>query len=622
MKIDREYSRSVTLNRMNLEPSTNKTLSAGSQSIAAPTSAPPATASCESEAIVLGIGGHAKVIISVLQALNYRIVEAYDDNSALWGAQVLGVPVVGPLSAIGNSRRPAVIGFGDNHLRQKIAAAMPLKWLTLVHPSAVVHESVQLGAGTVVFAGAIIQPDCTLGEHVIVNTGAGVDHDCVVGDFAHISPGAHLAGGVQVGAGAFLGIGSVAIPRTHIGDWTTVGAGGVVVRDLPPDVIAIGVPAHWKTRPHPEPAQAFASVMPTAAETAPDVRAEFIAPDDARWMNFLKQAPHDFYHLPQYVQLEAEQAGGQASAFYAEQGDARFLVPLVLSRSPLSRDVSPAWLDATSPYGYPCPLLLPAGDADQLQVFLDAFREMGTANSIVTAFLRLHPLLPLPAEPLKKVGQLIRHGAGVYFDLALGNEETERRMRGNHRHDIKQLRKAGFEVRFDEWEYYPDFMIAYDATMQRLNAERRYFFSKNYFERLKTALGERLHLGMIFAPNGEVAAGGLFTTTCGITQCHLLGTSNAYHRRSPTKLLIHVAQEWARQRDEKFLFLGGGVGGREDSLFTYKAGFVRGRADFYSFRTVLDPVKYQQLIERWRQAGGQILPGDDFFPLYRRPLDG
>jgi sugar O-acyltransferase (sialic acid O-acetyltransferase NeuD family) len=606
---------------MNQEPIITVTSAGKTQNVAAPNLAPQAITSLENEAIVLGIGGHAKVIISVLQAMGCRVVEAYDDDPALWGAQVLGVPVVGPLSSIGAARLPAVIGFGDNHLRRKIAASLSLKWMTLVHPSAVVHDSVKLGAGTVVFAGAVIQPDCTLGAHVIVNTGASVDHDCVVGDFAHVSPGAHLAGGVQVGEGAFLGIGSAAIPLTRIGAWTTLGAGGVVVRDLPRDVIAIGVPAHWKTRPSPEsPGKSIVEANSTS-KIPDDIRAEFIAPDDARWMDFLKQTRHDFYHLPQYVQLEAEQGGGRASAFYAEQGDARFLVPLVLQRSPFSRDISPVWLDAISPYGYPCPLLAPAGDAAQLEIFLKAFRKIGAAHNIATAFLRLHPLLPLPQEPLAKSGQLIRHGACVYFDLSLSDEETVAEMRDNHRDNIRQLRKAGFTARMDEWQYYPDFMAAYGATMQRLNAERRYFFSTDYFTQLKTALGEHLHLGTVFAPNGAVAAGGLFTTTCGIVQCHLLGTCDAYHRRSPTKLLIDEAQQWARQRGEKQLFLGGGVGGHEDSLFAYKSGFANGRADFYSFRTVLDPKKYQQLIERWRQAGGQCVTGDSFFPLYRRPLE-
>ena len=93
------------------------------------------------------------------------------------------------------------------------------------------------------FAGAVIQPDAILGRHVIINTGATVDHDCRLGDFVHVAPGAHLAGGVRIDPGGFMGIGSVAVPGVHLGTGCVVGAGAVVVRDLLPNVTAIGVPA-------------------------------------------------------------------------------------------------------------------------------------------------------------------------------------------------------------------------------------------------------------------------------------------------------------------------------------------------------------------------------------------
>ena len=113
----------------------------------------------------------------------------------------------------------------------------------MVHPAAWVDLSVELGPGAVVFAGAVIQPRTVVGAHAIVNTAASIDHDCRIGRFAHLAPGVHLAGTVTVGDGAFLGIGTVAIPGVTIGEWTQVGAGAAVVRDLPARVRAVGVPA-------------------------------------------------------------------------------------------------------------------------------------------------------------------------------------------------------------------------------------------------------------------------------------------------------------------------------------------------------------------------------------------
>ena len=193
------------------------------------------------DVIVLGAGGHAKVVISTLRAAGYRVVGLYDDDPAKWHTRLAGVEVLGPID---DAASVAVIGIGHNPTRRAIAErACRVTWLTVVHPAACVDPTVRLGAGTVVFAGAVIQPDALLGDHCIVNTAATVDHDCVLGAFCHIAPGAHLAGSVTLGEGAFLGIGSAVVPGIRIGAWTTVGAGAVVIADLPDRVTAVGVPA-------------------------------------------------------------------------------------------------------------------------------------------------------------------------------------------------------------------------------------------------------------------------------------------------------------------------------------------------------------------------------------------
>ena len=194
--------------------------------------------------VVLGAGGHGKVVVATLRAAGRTVSAVYDDSEERWGTEVLGVPVRGPLEAAsGDGVEAALIGVGDNRARRSIAGRLELPWATVVHPAASVAEAVELGAGTVVFAGAVIQPDTVLGRHGIVNTGASVDHDCRLGDFVHVAPGARLAGGVTVGDGAFLGIGSVAVPGLEIGAWALVGAGSAAVRPVPEGATVLGVPA-------------------------------------------------------------------------------------------------------------------------------------------------------------------------------------------------------------------------------------------------------------------------------------------------------------------------------------------------------------------------------------------
>ncbi len=190
--------------------------------------------------VVIGAGGHAKVLIATLAAGGFSIAGVLDDDDTKWGTDAQGTRVGRIERERGGS---GVIGIGDNAQRREMARALNFEWRTVVHPAAYVHPAAKLGRGTVIFAGAIVQPDAVIGDHVIVNTGATVDHDCVIGDYAHLAPGVHLAGAVYVGEGAFLGIGSVVIPGVKIGRWSTLGAGAVAIRDLADGVVAVGVPA-------------------------------------------------------------------------------------------------------------------------------------------------------------------------------------------------------------------------------------------------------------------------------------------------------------------------------------------------------------------------------------------
>lgn len=197
-----------------------------------------------SSILIVGAGGHAKVVLATLLAAGEIVEGLLDDRTETWGSKVLNYPVLGGLSILKQTSSRAIIAIGHNRVRQILNERYPsVNWTCVVHPSAFIHPSVTLGAGSVVFAGAVIQPDTHIGKHVIVNTAATVDHDCVLEDYVHIAPGAHLAGQVHLESGAFLGIGGAAAPGTRVGAWATIGAGGVVIHAIPPNSVAIGIPA-------------------------------------------------------------------------------------------------------------------------------------------------------------------------------------------------------------------------------------------------------------------------------------------------------------------------------------------------------------------------------------------
>ncbi len=195
--------------------------------------------------IIVGAGGHAKVLIAAMEAMGEPADALLDDNASRWGSDLLGVPIVGGLAELSSwPDARAVISVGNNARRKQIAEAHPrVAWITVVHPSAIVHRSAAVGAGAMIIWRAVIEPDVTVGAHAIVNSGAIVCHDSVVGDYAHVSVTSVMAGGARVEEGVFLGMNAGVIGGVTVGAWSTVGAGASVVRDVPPRSVAVGVPA-------------------------------------------------------------------------------------------------------------------------------------------------------------------------------------------------------------------------------------------------------------------------------------------------------------------------------------------------------------------------------------------
>jgi hypothetical protein len=352
---------------------------------------------------------------------------------------------------------------------------------------------------------------------------------------------------------------------------------------------------------------------------------EFIEPGDPRWAVFLERAPHDFYHLPRYTELAARYEGGRPTAFYGENSRSAFLLPLLLRELPAGLATSDHRFDATSPYGYPGLLATDPTDLSGVEAFLETFRTHSRDCRIVTAFVRLHPFCELPMEALSRSGDCVRHADVVYIDLARSPEELWRELRGNHRTGINRLLRTGFTTVIDDWRYFDDFTAIYRGTMSRVSATEFYNFTDAYFRDLRAALGKRLHLCVVHAPNGEAAAAGLFTTTAGIVQYHLGGTAGAFLHDAPSKLLFHAVCRWAGECGHSILNLGGGIGGEGNSLFHFKAGFSRSRAAYHTLRIVLDPEGYAELTRRWRERRADSRwSTPDFFPIYRyrAPVEG
>ena len=198
---------------------------------------------------IYGGGGHAKVVIDAAEQANMVVAGVIDDDPSKWGTSFFGYHIAGGFASLLKLRgedEGAFVAIGDNKVRQTVGnrlEAMGIALVTIVHPSAYVGRGVQLKDGCILMPGAIVNSDSLIGHGSIINTAASVDHDCCLGRYVHLSPGVRLGGHIQIGDRAWLGINTAVIPGCRVGADCIVGAGAVVVHDVPDRTKVVGVPA-------------------------------------------------------------------------------------------------------------------------------------------------------------------------------------------------------------------------------------------------------------------------------------------------------------------------------------------------------------------------------------------
>lgn len=206
----------------------------------------------EKPVILLGAGGHAKVLLDILLEQNIEVLGIAEKAGADLPADFYGVPVVGNDSDVQQYPPDKVelvngIGsIGSTALRQKVYEKFKRQgycFPQVIHPGAVVSRRAELGEGVQIMAGAVVNIGTRIQENSIINTNASVDHDCDIGAHVHIAPGVTLSGGVTVGDGSHIGTGASVIQGREIGVNVIVGAGAVVVNNIEAGRKVCGVPA-------------------------------------------------------------------------------------------------------------------------------------------------------------------------------------------------------------------------------------------------------------------------------------------------------------------------------------------------------------------------------------------
>ena len=198
-----------------------------------------------SKLYIIGAGGHGQVVLDCAKDACFEVDGFLDDNDSIIGKSIQGIKVLGKVALAKEIDGFFVVAVGDNFKRKKVVEWLMLddsKFATVIHPRVIIGSNVEVLPGSMILGGVVMNTSTFIGKHTILNTSSSVDHHNKIGDFVHIAPGVHMGGNVIVGEGAFIGVGASIIPGINIGKWSIIGAGSVVINDVPDYATVVGNP--------------------------------------------------------------------------------------------------------------------------------------------------------------------------------------------------------------------------------------------------------------------------------------------------------------------------------------------------------------------------------------------
>lgn len=204
--------------------------------------------------IIFGASGFGREVAWAVERQNkvnptWNLLGFMDDNEEIQGTEINGYRVLGKTGDVSNYPDVFfVCAVGASRVREKIVSNMKavnpdIKFGTVIDPSVVMSDSVTVGEGTIICAHTIITVNIEIGSHVIINLDCTVGHDAVIKDYVTLYPSANVSGITNIGHAAELGTGMAIIQGISVGDYSIIGAGAVVVKDIPPKCTAVGNPA-------------------------------------------------------------------------------------------------------------------------------------------------------------------------------------------------------------------------------------------------------------------------------------------------------------------------------------------------------------------------------------------
>ena len=203
--------------------------------------------------LIVGAGGFGREVLEIFKTQNkqkkqWEILGFIDDSKEKWNQIVNGFPVLGGLDWLIENKADVccVCAIGDPIIKKKVVDKLEshgVNFCNAIDPSVIMSEFIELGKDVIICAGCILTVNIKIGNHVIININSTVGHDAVIEDYCSLMPTVKINGNNHLHVGVYVGTGATFIHQVSVGAWSTIGAGSVVIKDIPSDVVALGVPA-------------------------------------------------------------------------------------------------------------------------------------------------------------------------------------------------------------------------------------------------------------------------------------------------------------------------------------------------------------------------------------------
>ncbi len=202
--------------------------------------------------VIVGAGGFGREVVEIFKDQNkqkkeWDILGFIDENKNLYGKIINNYKVLGGLDWFKkNNDVGCVCAIGEPKAKKKTVEKlqnMNVMFYNAIHPSVIMSDFIELGQGVIICAGTILTVNIKIGNHVIINLNCTIGHDAVIEDYCSAMPAVKINGNNTINKGVYIGTGATFIHQISIGAWSTIGAGAVVVNEIPKNVIAVGVPA-------------------------------------------------------------------------------------------------------------------------------------------------------------------------------------------------------------------------------------------------------------------------------------------------------------------------------------------------------------------------------------------